>query len=283
MHVGAVASQMLEFVQRSDRTRERTGRSHKYVIMAIGVAAILLVGALAYAWVPMIAQSAPASTREKLSLIRLRHELSSRGPRFAWFNAPVGVIQGRQNWYAVRARLRVILKRHITAGSAADIFVLTDGHTDFMVHIVAARVNGLPALRWSSDDLFAGQTGGVIVGNAARLNGQNYLEAQGIHSGSNSLSILLRQGAGGPVSVAKLLTGSSVSGGVGPPPRLSLAIWTREPSVKAGQLIHIHYELRSSGLPAREVALWSTWSGSGIVPLDAPSRFLGWVARRPGK
>ena len=53
--------------------------------------------------------------------------------------------------------------------------------------------------------------------------------------------------------------------------------------MKAGQLIHIHYELRSSGLPAREVALWSTWSGSGIVPLDAPSRFLGWVAKTSGE
>ena len=142
MHVGAVASQMLELLAFRPNSREDRAltqiRDHGHRSGCDSSC-----GCTCYAWVPMIAQSAPASTREKLSLIRLRHELSSRGPRFAWFNAPVGVIQGRQNWYAVRARLRVILN-NITAGSAADIFVLTDGHTDFMVHIVAARVNLAP-------------------------------------------------------------------------------------------------------------------------------------------
>lgn len=228
-------------------------------------------------------QSVGAAMQGKEPLFTLSKTLDAAGTRFARFRAPSGTLQGRPHWYAIKARLRIRMNQNAANGSVADVLVLTDHHTDFMVHIVSGRLDGLPAVRWSSDDLFVGPAAGLVLRRTLELTARNYVEAQGIHGGANSMSILLRQGTSGPVRTALLLPGSTVTGRIRPPPRLILNVWTRQPRARVGDVIRVRYQIQSLGVPAREVSVWSNWDGQGMAPVDIPSRFFGWAAREQGQ
>jgi hypothetical protein len=168
--------------------------------------------------------------------------------------------------------------------------VLTGGYAAAQIAVERVELAGASAVRWSTVELFSGQRSGVALGDSLTLSFRNYLQVRGVQPGPSTLTLQLQQPSGqgqganaAVIQEAQLLPGSGVaSGSLAPPsPRVSLAAQLL--TVRVGQRVAVAFHLASAGFPVRDAGLVLGGLGPGVVALDPPAQFLGWLADYEGE
>lgn len=200
------------------------------------------------------------------------------------FQLPADAKQGSfgkaGDWYILDVILQIDLKPSDSLNVHNYVSVLTDGQAAAQIEFESYTAGTTPAVRWSTLELFKGSASGIVLGRSVTLHFSNYLQTTGVRPGTNALSLQLEQPREAIVQSARLLPGSRIARGSLAPPALKLGATASPGHLHVGETASLRYQISSQGFPARDVSVMVIPSGVGIVPVDMPSRFLGWVAQK---
>lgn len=198
------------------------------------------------------------------------------------FRLAAGAAQAKRGWYILDAFVKVVLSPAAPAAAHSEIDVLTDGRAAAEIEVALAALGSQRGVWWSAFDLWTGGKGGLVFGSVVRLHYRNYLQVLSVRPGVNSLGVAVWQFGGVVVHSATLLPGSGVEHGSLAPPKLQLEASLPVRNAEVGDVVPLHYQVASTGFPARNVGVVFGGSGPGVILVDVPTRLWPWVSQARG-
>lgn len=193
------------------------------------------------------------------------------------FQLPHNASQGTGKWYIVNLILQARLNPSAGPGARNYVSVDTNGRTAAQIKFAVDEVAGYPAVRWTTYELFTGSARGIVLGESVTLSFRNYLQVEGVRSGTNDFTLRLEQATGVVVASARLLSGSGVYQGELGPSYVTLDVSPAPRGLRVGDMLSVRYRVANQGFPARDVGLSVMLARPGIAATGPASRFLAWV------
>ncbi len=162
-----------------------------------------------------------------------------------YFRLPEDAGQGVDAWYSLDVDLEMSLDPSASPEARSYVSVLTDVRAAAQIEFRTVRVGGERYVRWSTGELFTGDSSGLTSGRMLRLRFRNFLQRIGVRPGMNALTLQLEHYNGVVVTSARMLRGSKIVRGVLGPPRLGVAAEASPSQASVGEVVLLRMASRA--------------------------------------